>query len=62
MLRSELKLLESCVSEVKKRRRRMSLVRFFYNEIVKIGNDIVENETRLLFSFIFKRVSNAVSK
>ena len=62
MLRSELKLLESCVSEVKKRRRRMSLVRFFYNEIVKIENDIVENETRLLFSFIFKRVSNAVSK
>lgn len=61
MLRSELKLLESCVSEVKKRRRRMSLVRFFYNEIVKIKNDIVENKTRL-FCFIFKRVSNAVSK
>lgn len=61
MLRSELKLLESCVSEVKKRRRRMSLVRFFYNEIVKIENDIVENKTRL-FCFIFKRVSNAVSK
>ena len=61
MLRSELKLLESCVSEVKKRRRRMSLVRFFYNEIVKIENDIVENKTRL-FCFIFKRVPNAVSK